>query len=123
MLEDSPETVFSGFVLRARPKDDTLDDAYKQYCFTPPEGRYQIVSKSTYTTRALTNGRLLSAVYIAVPPLPEQTAIAAVLSDMDAEIAALERRREKAEQIKQGMMQQLLTGRIRLPSVGGVSTQ
>jgi len=40
---------------------------------------------------------------------------------MDAEIAALERRREKAEQIKQGMMQQLLTGRIRLPSVGGVS--
>lgn len=44
----------------------------------------------------------------------EQTAIAAVLSDMDAEIAALELRREKAEQIKQGMMQQLLTGRIRL---------
>jgi type I restriction enzyme S subunit len=114
MLEDSPETVFSGFVLRARPKDDTLDDAYKQYCFTPPEVRYQIVSKSTYTTRALTNGRLLSAVYIAVPPLPEQTAIAAVLSDMDAGIAALERRREKAAQIKQGMMQQLLTGRIRL---------
>jgi len=44
----------------------------------------------------------------------EQTAIAAVLSDMDAEIAALERRRGKVEQIKQGMMQQLLTGRIRL---------
>ena len=44
----------------------------------------------------------------------EQTAIAAVLSDMDAEIAALERRREKTKQIKQGMMQQLLTGRIRL---------
>jgi len=33
---------------------------------------------------------------------------------MDAEIAALERRRDKAQQIKQGMMQQLLTGRIRL---------
>lgn len=44
----------------------------------------------------------------------EQHAISAVLSDMDAEITALERRREKAEQIKQGMMQQLLTGRIRL---------
>ncbi len=36
------------------------------------------------------------------------------LSVMDAEIAALERRRDKAQQIKQGMMQQLLTGRIRL---------
>lgn len=48
------------------------------------------------------------------PSPDEQRAIAAVLSDMDAEIAALERRREKTKQIKQGMMQQLLTGRIRL---------
>ena len=44
----------------------------------------------------------------------EQRAIAAILSDMDAEIAALERRRDKTCAIKQGMMQQLLTGRIRL---------
>ena len=49
-----------------------------------------------------------------VPNRNEQHAIAAVLSDMDAEIAALERRRDKASAIKQGMMQQLLTGRIRL---------
>jgi type I restriction enzyme S subunit len=48
------------------------------------------------------------------PPLPEQTAIAGVLSDMDAEIAALEAKLAKARQIKQGMMQELLTGRIRL---------
>lgn len=48
------------------------------------------------------------------PPLPEQTAIAAVLSDMDAEIAALDARLAKARSIKQGMMQELLTGRIRL---------
>jgi type I restriction enzyme S subunit len=44
----------------------------------------------------------------------EQTAIAAILSDMDAEIAALEAKLSKARQIKQGMMQELLTGRIRL---------
>ncbi len=44
----------------------------------------------------------------------EQRAIAAVLSDMDAEIAALEARREKVRQVKQGMMQVLLTGRVRL---------
>ncbi|MBV7488038.1 restriction endonuclease subunit S [Pseudomonas sp. PDM30] len=44
----------------------------------------------------------------------EQTAIATVLSDMGAELAALEVRREKALQLKQGMMQELLTGRIRL---------
>ena len=50
-----------------------------------------------------------------VPTNPtEQRAIAAVLSDMDAEIAALEHRRDKTRAVKQGMMQQLLTGRVRL---------
>lgn len=51
---------------------------------------------------------------ISMPDRDEQCAIATVLSDMDAEIEALDRRREKTKQIKQGMMQQLLTGRIRL---------
>jgi type I restriction enzyme S subunit len=50
-----------------------------------------------------------------VPPTSgEQTAIAAVLSDMDAEVAALEARRDKTFALKQGMMQDLLAGRIRL---------
>ena len=49
-----------------------------------------------------------------VPGDDEQTAIAAVLSDMDAEIAALEARRDKTRALKQGMMQELLTGRVRL---------
>ncbi len=44
----------------------------------------------------------------------EQTAIATILSDMDSELSALESRLAKARQIKQGMMQELLTGRIRL---------
>jgi len=48
------------------------------------------------------------------PMIEEQEAIAEVLSDMDAEITALEERLEKARAIKQGMMQQLLTGKIRL---------
>ena len=48
------------------------------------------------------------------PEYDEQTAIAAVLSDMDAEIAALEARRDKNRALKQGMMQELLTGRTRL---------
>ena len=49
-----------------------------------------------------------------IPSLSEQTRIAAILSDMDAEIEALEQQLAKARQIKQGMMQELLTGRIRL---------
>jgi len=53
-----------------------------------------------------------------VIPLPpttaEQEAIATILTDMDAEITALEEKLAKARQLKQGMMQELLTGRIRL---------
>ena len=56
----------------------------------------------------------LAQVQIALPSIDEQTAIAAVLSDMDAEIGALERRRDKVRAVKQGMMEQLLTGRVRL---------
>ena len=48
------------------------------------------------------------------PDCDEQHAIASVLSDMDAEIATLEARRDKTQAIKQGIMQQLLTGRVRL---------
>jgi type I restriction enzyme S subunit len=49
------------------------------------------------------------------PPLKaEQRAIAAILSDMDAEITGIEARRDKILALKQGMMQELLTGRTRL---------
>jgi type I restriction enzyme S subunit len=51
---------------------------------------------------------------ISFPAKDEQLAIATVVTDLDTEVTALERRRDKTRQIKQGMMQQLLTGRIRL---------
>jgi type I restriction enzyme, S subunit len=56
----------------------------------------------------------LAGIEGAFPPVAEQTAIAAILSDMDAELAAREAKLTKARQLKQGMMQELLTGRIRL---------
>ena len=56
----------------------------------------------------------LAQVQIDLPPLKEQTAIANVLADMDAEISALEQRRDKVGVIKQGIMQELLAGRTRL---------
>jgi type I restriction enzyme S subunit len=58
---------------------------------------------------------MIGRMQIPLPPTKaEQTAIAEVLSDMDAEIAALEARREKTRALKQAMMQELLTGRTRL---------
>jgi type I restriction enzyme S subunit len=67
----------------------------------------------------------LSILDLKVPPTKtEQTAIATILSDLDADIAALETRLTKARQLKQGMMQELLTGRIRLVGKGaGVNAE
>jgi type I restriction enzyme S subunit len=53
------------------------------------------------------------------PTVGEQTAIAEVLTDMDAELSALEQRRKKTRGLKQAMMQELLTGRTRLVPAGG----
>lgn len=66
------------------------------------------------------NLNIIRSIPVPFPPLDEQRAIASVLSDLDAEIAALERRRDKTRAIKQGMMQALLTGRVRL--VGSEAT-
>jgi type I restriction enzyme S subunit len=51
---------------------------------------------------------------ITIPRIEEQPAIAEVLTEMDGELAGLEQRREKTRALKQGMMQELLTGRTRL---------
>ena len=114
IIDEPRQTVFSGFVLRGRPRDSRLCDEFKAFCFRAKYVREQIVSKASYTTRALTNGKILSAVVLSLPSVPEQAAIASTLYDMDAEITTLESKLAKARQLKQGMMQELLTGRIRL---------
>ena len=64
------------------------------------------------------NGQEYSRFDFRLPSVEEQAAISQVLSDMDAEITALEARLEKTRALKQGMMQALLTGRVRLPVQG-----
>ena len=63
----------------------------------------------------------LSRIEVTAPSAPEQTTIAAVLADMDAELSALEARRDKTRDLKKAMMQELLTGKTRLVAVGGAS--
>lgn len=60
------------------------------------------------------NARTIESIEVAAPEPAEQAAISALLSDMDAEITALEARRDKTRALKQGMMQELLTGKTRL---------
>jgi len=86
---------------------------YMYHCLIHLEPTWAKHSKgSTFDS---VNSADVKALEVHLPPnLPEQTAIAEVLSDMDAEIATLEARLEKTRALKQGMMQELLTGRIRL---------
>lgn len=60
------------------------------------------------------NLRLIQSIDIALPSKAEQKAIADIFDDLDAEIAGLENELRKAREVRQGMMQELLTGRVRL---------
>jgi type I restriction enzyme S subunit len=60
------------------------------------------------------NAKTIESIEVGCPATQEQDAVASVLSELDAELAALQVRKDKAQQLKQGMMQQLLTGKVRL---------
>jgi len=113
-MEDIPDAAYSYHIVRLR-LTEPWDLLFRAYAFKTKAffdqaeticdggGTRYVISQSKFRTMT-----------VLVPPLPEQTAIATVLSDMDLELAALEQRREKTRALKQGMMQELLTGRTRL---------
>ncbi len=74
----------------------------------------QMIERAVGSTFLEIGKRDVAAIEVRMPPCNEQHAIASILCDMDAEIAALERRRDKTRAIKKAMMQELLTGRTRL---------
>lgn len=116
LIDEIEDAVFSGFILRARPKDQSFSPEFCGYCFSSEVVRNQIRSTSSYTTRALTNGRFLSDVKVPLPDdVAEQNAIAKSLSDVDGLIAVLEKLITKKRNLKTATMQQLLTGKKRLP--------
>lgn len=113
ILDDLKDTVFSGFVLRGRPKNKKLNDNFKKYCFSTFKARKEIIRKSSMTTRALTNGTLLSEVLIITPPLKEQEKIAEILTIWDEAITKQTELLRAKELQKKGLMQKLLSGEVR----------
>ncbi len=109
--------LISGQMLRIRLENHEINNKFLYYFTLTPEFQKQLISETVGTTRMSINTEILGKLLIIAPSPCEQRAIATVLSDMDAEITALEQRLEKTQQIKQGMMQQLLTGCIRLPAL------
>ena len=100
-----------GFRLR---KDAEADGLFLTYYIRSTEGREIMKSLAQGSTRYNLSKKALLAAEVRVPTVSEQTAIATALSDMDAELTALEARRAKTRALKQAMMQELLTGRTRL---------
>jgi type I restriction enzyme, S subunit len=74
----------------------------------------QVKTLGQQGTQSNLNKRMVQDFVVPIPPIGEQRAISTALSDIDADIASLEARRDKTRALKQGMMQELLTGRIRL---------
>lgn len=106
--------LFSGRLLRIRLDTRHAYASFFSYQFHSEPFKTAVRSVAVGQTMASLNTQILNEMQVNLPSLPEQTAIATILSDMDAEIAALEARRDKTRALKQGMMQELLTGRIRL---------
>jgi type I restriction enzyme, S subunit len=99
----------------SRFDQNSVSPAFISYYLNSNPGRSRLRLIETGTTmKHLNVGDVLQFLIPLPPTKAEQTAIAAILSDMDAEIAALEAKLAKARSMKQGMMQELLTGRIRL---------
>ena len=98
----------------AKRKTNALEHQYLRYCFQTTAVKAQFRFFAVGTKVSGISKTNIARVTLPVPSLAEQTVIAAILSDMDAEIAALEERLNKVRNLKQGMMQELLTGRIRL---------
>lgn len=90
------------------------DSDFCKYMLLGPVGRNQVASSMKGAAQPGLNCGDIARFLLPLPSIPEQSAIAAVLSDMDIEITALEDRRDKTRDLKQGMMQELLTGQIRL---------
>ena len=99
-------------VAKARTAD--LAHEYLRYCFQTTAIRQQFMCYAVGTKVSGISKTNIVKLTLPVPSVAEQTAIAAVLSDMDAELSALVARRDKTRDLKQAMMQELLTGRTRL---------
>ena len=119
LLDDIEDAVFSGFILRARPKNELIDFKFSGYCFMTREVRKEIIKKSSMTTRALTSGTSLKQVVFYLPSLPEQTKIAHFLCTVDDKIQNQEDKITHLENIKKGFMQKIFSRKIRFKDDSG----
>lgn len=115
--DELPEAYFNSNIMRFVFNNNLVSsNSYMNAAMNTKRFVTDLAGIATGTTSvAAIYTRDLLQLKLLIPPKQEQTAIATILSDMDNEIQTLEQRLVKTRQIKQGMMQELLTGRTRLP--------
>lgn len=111
--------LFSGRILRIRAKSEELSTQYLGYYFKSEDAKERIRNVAVGQTLASLNTKLMNAFKVVLPTVEEQKNIAALLSNMDTLISTLEKQITKEKAIKQGTMQELLTGKRRLPGFSG----
>lgn len=111
---DGADAVAGLHTIAFRGNKALVANGFKAYIQYLPKVRAALVRLATGVSVYGITKSGVKAIEVTIPEPNEQQAIAAILSDMDAEIAAVEAKLARARQIKQGMMQELLTGRIRL---------
>lgn len=115
LQNDVPNLYLNSFCFGFRLYDSKeCNGLYLSYFFRSGEGRQLIFSSAQGATRYNLSKNNFLKLNLSLPSAEEQNQIATILSEMDSEIATLKKRLAKAQSIKQGMMQQLLTGKIRL---------
>ncbi len=115
---DEP-VIFSGFAYRARARHEIADPTFLFYALREENTRRWLIDNSQASALTNINQSIADAIPVQLPPtVSEQVAIASALMEMDTELVGLEQRRNKTASLKQGMMQELLTGRTRLVSPG-----
>jgi predicted metal-dependent hydrolase len=106
-------------ILITRPSASVLDSDYLAIWVNSSFGKEQVLRNQGGNAQKHFNVGDMRNLVVALPPLPEQRAIADVLSDMDALLGGLDRLIAKKRDLKQAAMQQLLTGQTRLPGFHG----
>ena len=115
LLQDIPNLYLNSFCFGFRFNIDAkVYGLFFAYWFRSAKGRKEMAVLAQGATRYNIAKSAFLKLELPQPSEAEQTAIATILSDMDTEIAALEERQTKTRALKQGMMQELLTGRTRL---------
>ena len=113
LVPDERKYILSQRVIALKTRE-FINNKFMKYMLMSDVVQNQLDKLSTGTTAKGINQKNLARVYVKIPVIQEQEKIASILSEVDEKIEEHENKKQKLEELKKGLMQQLLTGRIRV---------